>query len=144
MSRVSKRFRCYFVLTRCIKTPPPFRFAQHLLPLEKAFYKSYILPRLKQTQLSASFVQREVARLAVTEGLFFQILTFLPLFVTVARKSFVANFTLAEVARGSVTEGLFFVKIFRLTTPLCHPERSESGVEPVGRCEASGSPLNLC
>ena len=37
-------------------------------------------------QLTASFVQREVARLAVTEGLFFQILTFLRLCVTMARK----------------------------------------------------------
>ena len=53
------------------------------------------------------------------------------------------SFVQREVSRLAVTEGLFFLKIFRLTPPLCHPERSESGVEPVGRCEASGSPLNL-
>ena len=50
-------------------------------------------------------------------------------------------FCTREVARLVRDGRIVFLKIFRHTPPLCHPERSESEVEPVGRCEASGSPL---
>ena len=52
-----------------------------------------------------------------------------------------ASFVQREVARDSVTEGLFLLKSSAILPSLCHPERSESGVEPVGRCKASGSLL---
>ena len=48
-------------------------------------------------QLTASFVQREVARLAVTEGLFLlKSSATLCLCVTMAKKAFIANVTLAS------------------------------------------------
>ena len=66
---------------------------------------------------SASFVQREVARDSVTEGLFFQILTFFPLChrgkKSFYRKCYFRPLT-SDVARLAVTDNFFFqIPIFR-------------------------------
>ena len=94
----------FFVVSLCLGFLPPFfekKGGAKKLSIRK-FLWYYIVRSgfaiaeselyfLKQMQLSASFVQREVARDSVTEGLFFQISVFLPLYVTMASKAFIAN-----------------------------------------------------
>ena len=116
--RCSRRRRRYFkdVLLILSNTDAPHPTPHHLLRRSFSSRRSLFInfaPYLFNANVtSASFVQREVARDSVTEGLF--LLKFsvtLPLCVTMAGKAFIANVTSAGGGVRQRDGGLFFIFI---------------------------------
>ena len=100
--RCSRRRRRYFkdILLILSSTDAPHPTPHHLLRRSFSSRRSLLQilhsASFEVNVTSASFVQREVARDSVTEGLFLlKSFASLPLCVTVARKAFLASATLA-------------------------------------------------